>query len=37
VRGWPEMRQIVVYERNGRLYRFDDDHRGRHDGRPWDD
>ena len=32
VRGWPEMREVVVYERNGRLYREWDDDRDRHDG-----
>lgn len=30
VRGWPEMREVVVYERNGRLYREWDDDRDRH-------
>lgn len=29
VRGWPEMRQVVAYERGGRLYReWDDDRDG---------
>ncbi|MEP6688785.1 MAG: hypothetical protein ABJC36_10585 [Gemmatimonadales bacterium] len=37
VRGWPEMHQVVVYQRNGRLYRECDDDRDRHDNRHWDD
>lgn len=31
VRGWPEMREIVVYERDGRLYRDCDEDRYDHD------
>jgi hypothetical protein len=31
VRGWPEMREVVVYERHGRLYRAWDDDRDHHD------
>ena len=45
VRGWPEMREVVVYERHGRLYRAWDDDRdrrhdrdhSRHDDRHWND
>jgi hypothetical protein len=49
MRGWPEMRQVIVYERNGRLYRECDedrdghrdhdryDDRDRYNDRQWDD
>jgi hypothetical protein len=47
VRGWPTMREVVVYERNGRLYNecedrdHDNDHdrydRDRDDDRHWND
>jgi hypothetical protein len=33
VRGWPEMREVVVYERHGRLYRAWDADRDQHNDR----